>query len=199
MKTKNKVFILVCVLLFLSISFNIFVVKKGLEVEKQRQALLKERVLLKAQVIQFKKTLEEYRIYKFKAIALKDKYPNFDRIADIVYKKSMEYGFKPELILALIKVESGFDQYAISSAGAYGLMQINYNVWKEHFKIDPDKLFDIEYNIDLGLKILKYYYDKSGGDMDKALFRYNNGYLYKNKAYVKKVVSTYSKFEKSTI
>ncbi len=199
MKTKNRVFILVCVLLFLSISFNIFVVKKGLEVEKQRRALLKEKESLKAQVVKFKKTIEDYKTYKFKAIALKDKYPNFDKIADIVYKKSIEYGFKPELILALIKVESGFDQYAISSAGAYGLMQINYNVWKDHFKIDPNKLFDIEYNIDLGLKILKYYYDKSGGDMDKALFRYNNGYLYKNKSYVKKVVSTYSKLEKSTI
>ena len=199
MKEKNKVFIVVCVLLFLSISFNILTYRKSLKLEEQKKVILNEKNLLKAKVLKYGNILDEYKIYKFKANALKNRYPNFDKITNIVYRKSIEYGFKPELILALIKVESDFDQYAISSAGAYGLMQINYSVWKNHFKIDPNKLFDIEYNIDLGLKILKYYYDESGGNLDKALFRYNNGYLYKNKSYVKKVVSTYNKLGKSTI
>ncbi len=194
MKINNKVFILVSVLLFLSILSNYFIIKKGLQIETQRKALLKEKAELTKELAKYKSLMKDYELYRFKAMALKSKYPHFDKIANIVYKKSREYGFKPELILALIKVESDFNQYAISPAGAYGLMQINYNVWKDYYKIDPNKLFDIEYNIDLGLKILKHYYDQEGGDLDLALFRYNNGYLYKNKSYVKKVVSTYTKF-----
>jgi len=198
MKINNKVFILVSVLLFLSILSNYFIIKKGFQIEAQRKALLKEKAELTKELVKYRNLMKDYELYKFKAMALKSKYPNFDKIASIVYKKSKDYGFKPELILALIKVESDFNQYAISPAGAYGLMQINYNVWKDYYKIDPNKLFDIEYNIDLGLKILKHYYDQAGGDLDLALFRYNNGYLYKNKSYVKKVVLTYAKFGRTS-
>ena len=199
MKFRDKIFISVCMLLFLSIFSNFLIYKKNIKIEAQKRMLLKEKNLLKKDVIKYKNILKDYEIYKFKAVALKNRYPNFDKIVNTIYKKSKEYGFKPELILALVKVESGFDQYAISPAGAYGLMQINYSVWKDYYKIDPNKLFDIDYNIELGLKILKHYYDESGGNMEKALFRYNNGYLYKNKSYVKKVVSAFSNFRKNTI
>ena len=196
MKEKNKVFILLSVLLFLSVLSNYYIFKKNLKLEAEKNALLKQKGMLTQKLIKYQQIVNDYKLFKFKALALKTKYPHFDRIANIIYKKSIEYGFNPELILALVKVESDFNQYAISPAGAYGLMQINYNVWKDYYKIDPNKLFDAEYNIDLGLKILKHYYLESGNNMDKALFRYNNGYLYKNKSYVKKVVSTFEKFKK---
>ena len=69
-------------------------------------------------------------------------------------------------------------------------MQINYKVWKNEFSIDPEKIFNIDYNIDLGIKILKRYLKVAKGDIMRALHLYNNGYLYNNEAYKYKVIST---------
>jgi len=69
-------------------------------------------------------------------------------------------------------------------------MQVRYAVWKDELSIDKSRLFDIEYNIDLGLRILKQYRDLSGGSIRRALFLYNNGYLYNNTGYYAKVNSS---------
>ncbi len=92
--------------------------------------------------------------------------------------------------MAIIQVESAFDPYAVSSAGAYGLMQINYTVWKDYLSINFNRIFEKEYNIDLGLKVLKHYYDNASGNMFMALFRYNNGYKYNNTKYNGKIIAT---------
>ncbi|MCX6555310.1 MAG: lytic transglycosylase domain-containing protein, partial [Candidatus Aminicenantes bacterium] len=114
-------------------------------------------------------------------------FPDFSKIVNITYNKSKIYGFHPNLILAVMQVESGFNPLALSAVGAYGLMQIRYAVWKNELKIDKSRIFDIEYNIGLGLKILKQYCDLSGGDISRALFLYNNGYKYQNTGYLVKV------------
>ena len=64
-------------------------------------------------------------------------------------------------------------------------MQVNLAVWQEELHIDKKKIFDVEYNIDLGLRILKHYYDLTKGDIKLALHHYNNDYQYNNRAYVK--------------
>jgi soluble lytic murein transglycosylase-like protein len=115
------------------------------------------------------------------------KFPDFSEIVKITYNKSKVFGFHPNLILAIMQVESAFNPLALSAAGAYGLMQIHYAVWKDELKIDKSKIFEIEYNIGLGLKILKQYYDLSGRDINRALFLYNNGYKYQNTGYLTKV------------
>ena len=129
-------------------------------------------------------------LFKFKSNAIQSKYPKFAQISEIVFRKSKEYGFSPYLIMSLIQVESNFESYAVSNAGAYGLMQVNYSVWKDYLNIDYNRIFKKEYNIDLGLKVLKHYYDKTGGNMFMALYRYNNGYKYNNTSYNGKIVST---------
>jgi soluble lytic murein transglycosylase-like protein len=121
---------------------------------------------------------------------VRKKYPLFSKIVDVVYKKSREYGFNPNLILSLIQTESSFRPRAVSSAGAYGLMQVNYSVWKEELDIDNLRIFDIEYNIDLGMRILKHYHEESGGDLLQTLHLYNNGYRHNNHKYKHKVVSS---------
>ena len=122
--------------------------------------------------------------------ATRNRFPLFSKIVEVVYNKSKHYGFDPNVILGLIHIESNFRPYAISSKGAYGLMQVNYSIWKDELDIDNLRIFDIEYNIDLGLKILKHYYEKSSGNMLGALHLYNNGYLYKNHKYKHQVISS---------
>lgn len=78
----------------------------------------------------------------------------------------------PELILAVIDVESNFDRYAISVAGARGLMQI-MPFWLDEIGRPDDNLIHIGTNLRFGCTILKYYMDMEKGDLTRALGRYN--------------------------
>jgi soluble lytic murein transglycosylase-like protein len=138
----------------------------------------------------FNKEKEQRAFRQFKENVFQLRFPKFSKVAKVVFQKSKEYGFNPYLIMAVIQVESGFNRFAVSTAGAYGLMQINFSVWKDELGIDYTRIFEPEYNVDLGLKILKHYYDKAGGNIFKALFRYNNGYKYKNTGYNGKIIAT---------
>lgn len=78
----------------------------------------------------------------------------------------------PELVLAVIDVESNFDRFAISVAGARGLMQI-MPFWLEEIGRPDDNLMRIETNLRFGCTILKYYMEMEQGDLKRALGRYN--------------------------
>jgi soluble lytic murein transglycosylase-like protein len=78
----------------------------------------------------------------------------------------------PELVLAVIDVESNFDRYAISVAGARGLMQI-MPFWLEEIGRPKDNLLHIDTNLRFGCTILKFYLDRENGDLKRALGRYN--------------------------
>ena len=41
-----------------------------------------------------------------------------------VHQQATRLDLSPELVLSIIEVESGFDRYAVSRAGAQGLMQV---------------------------------------------------------------------------
>lgn len=133
------------------------------------------------------KKYERLDLLEYKNATFHKKFPDFARIVDVAYKTSRRYGFHPNLVLAVMQVESAFDPLAVSTAGAYGLMQVRYAVWKDELNIDKNKIFDIEYNIELGLKILKQYHEVSGGNLGRTLFLYNNGYKYNNSGYITKV------------
>jgi soluble lytic murein transglycosylase-like protein len=78
----------------------------------------------------------------------------------------------PELVLAVIQIESNFDRWAISHAGAQGLMQI-MPFWLDEIGKVNDNLFHIRTNLRFGCTILKYYLDKEKGDLVRGLARYN--------------------------
>ncbi len=78
----------------------------------------------------------------------------------------------PELVLAVIDVESNFDRFAISIAGARGLMQI-MPFWLDEIGRPNDNLMRIETNLRFGCTILKFYLDMEDGDLNRALGRYN--------------------------
>lgn len=79
---------------------------------------------------------------------------------------------QPELVLALIEVESHFDTYAISKSGAQGMMQV-MPFWLDEIGRPDDNLIDMKTNLRMGCTILKYYMDMENNDLHKALARYN--------------------------
>jgi len=93
-------------------------------------------------------------------------------ILRLVHQESTRFGFDPLMILSLITVESNFDRFAISSAGARGLMQI-MPFWIEEIGKPEDNLFDIHTNLKYGCAILSIYLKREKGDLTKALARYN--------------------------
>jgi soluble lytic murein transglycosylase-like protein len=79
---------------------------------------------------------------------------------------------QPELVLALIEVESHFDVYAISKSGAQGMMQI-MPFWLDEIGRPDDNLIDMKTNLRMGCTILKYYMKMENDNLHKALARYN--------------------------
>ena len=90
----------------------------------------------------------------------------------LVHREATRAGLPPELVLAVIEVESRFDRFAISEAGAQGLMQV-MPFWLEEIGHPEDNLFDPRTNLRLGCTILRYYLDLERGDLVRALARYN--------------------------
>lgn len=79
---------------------------------------------------------------------------------------------RPQLVLAVIDVESAFDPFAVSSAGAVGLMQV-MPFWPRELGLSIRDLLDVELNIRMGTSILAYYLTREDGDYRRALARYN--------------------------
>jgi len=103
-----------------------------------------------------------------------------DRISDpfyrvhllkIVYREARRVDLQPELVLALIEVESGFNRFAVSSSGARGLMQV-MPFWKKEIGHPRDNLFHAPTNLRYGCTILRRYLD-STQNVRQALHHYN--------------------------
>lgn len=124
-------------------------------------------------------------------------------IEDIVSKTSKAYGIDPDLIMAVMKVESNYNPQLVSPKGAMGLMQLMPGTADEMGVSDP---FDVEENITGGVKYLRYLSEKYKGNLELILAAYNAGPAvvdryggippYKEtQDYVKKVLSVYKKFK----
>lgn len=96
-------------------------------------------------------------------------------ILKAVYREAKASDLEPDLVLAVIAIESSFDRFAISVAGAQGLMQV-MPFWKDELGRPLDNLMDIDTNIRYGCKILQYYLQKSRGRLSDALARYNGSF-----------------------
>jgi soluble lytic murein transglycosylase-like protein len=78
----------------------------------------------------------------------------------------------PGLIMAVIDVESRFDRWAVSSAGAVGLMQV-MPFWPEQLGMRRYQLTHIGPNVQMGCAILRYYLKEEHNNFARALARYN--------------------------
>lgn len=89
-----------------------------------------------------------------------------------IHREATRAELPPELVIAVIDIESRFDRFAISRVGAQGLMQV-MPFWLKEIGRDGDNLMDVDTNLRMGCTILKYYLDMEKGDLRRALARYN--------------------------
>lgn len=98
---------------------------------------------------------------------------------NIINKISEKYEIQKELICAIINVESSFNKDVISAKGAVGLMQIlpstaQWVAGMENIEYSYDMLFNVEYNIKIGTKYVKYLLNKFNC-LETAIVAYNAG------------------------
>jgi soluble lytic murein transglycosylase-like protein len=95
-------------------------------------------------------------------------------ILDHVYceaKRDPSLALPPDLVMAMIDVESRFDTWAVSPAGAVGLMQV-MPFWPGQLGV-RNELVRIAPNIRMGCEILRFYLREEHLDWVRALARYN--------------------------
>ena len=89
-----------------------------------------------------------------------------------VHYEATRAGLDPQMVLALIHVESAFKKYAVSSVGARGYMQV-MPFWVKAIGVNDHNLFHLRLNLRYGCTILRHYLDIEQGDLFRALGRYN--------------------------
>ncbi len=89
-----------------------------------------------------------------------------------VHYEAKRAGLDPQLVLGLIQVESAFRKYAVSVAGARGLMQV-MPFWVKAIGSEDSNLFHLRTNLRFGCVILRHYLDIENGNLFRALGRYN--------------------------
>jgi soluble lytic murein transglycosylase-like protein len=93
------------------------------------------------------------------------------RLLKNVYREAEAEGLDPQLVLAVIDIESNFDRYAESRAGAQGLMQV-MPFWKDVYGRPHDDLYNPLTSLRYGCRILRHYLDRHENQAD-ALAAYN--------------------------
>jgi soluble lytic murein transglycosylase-like protein len=83
-----------------------------------------------------------------------------------------EQRLPPGLVMALMDIESRFNRWAVSSAGAVGLMQV-MPFWPGELGMQRHQLTQIEANMRMGCAILRFYLARERNDVRRALARYN--------------------------
>ncbi len=98
-----------------------------------------------------------------------------ERIKKSIISASKSTGLSEKLIFILIKKESSFRSEVVSSAGAMGLTQLMPATAKHFCHLPPEKIFEIESNVNCGAKYLKRLVTEFNGDLKLALAAYNIG------------------------
>jgi hypothetical protein len=125
-----------------------------------------------------------------------------NRYEGLIQSIAKTHGVRPELVQAVIHVESGFNPAAVSGSGARGLMQIMPVHIRQHRVSDP---FDPGQNIMAGTRYLSSLLKRYNGDLNLSLAAYNAGPgavaryrgippYRETRQYVQKVLSLYRQY-----
>jgi soluble lytic murein transglycosylase len=129
------------------------------------------------------------------------------RFNRFIQESAKQFRLDPELIKAVIKVESDFNPYAVSEKGAMGLMQLMPDTAKEMDVVSP---FEPEENIRGGSRYLKKLIDLFNGDLQLVLAAYNAGpsrvlaynripRIDETEKYVERVLREYGKNQRNSL
>lgn len=100
------------------------------------------------------------------------KVPPTSEFNHLINKSAAKYNVDPNLIHAIIKMESNYNPDVVSHAGAAGLMQLMPVTAKA---VGVTDRFDNAQNIDGGTHYFKKMLDRHNGDLTLALASYNAG------------------------
>ena len=93
-------------------------------------------------------------------------------IDNLIERAASQHRLDPELVRAIVRVESNYNPYAVSPRGARGLMQLIPATARRFGVLD---IFDPEANLDGGIRYLKYLLELFDGDLQLSLAAYNAG------------------------
>jgi soluble lytic murein transglycosylase-like protein len=125
-------------------------------------------------------------------------------LSRLIEESARRHGLDPNLVLAVVSVESGFRPGAVSPKGAQGLMQL---MPRTAASLGVRDAFDPEQNVDAGVRHLEGLVRLYGGDLTRALAAYNAGQgavarhggvppYRETRAYVRKVLERYREQKK---
>ena|GEM_PF-893116 len=100
--------------------------------------------------------------------------PNVDKaqIHELIETTAKRHGVDPALVHSVVRVESNYQQKAISPKGAQGLMQL---IPATASRFGVQNAFEPGQNLEGGVQYLKYLTSRFGGDLRLALAAYNAG------------------------
>jgi hypothetical protein len=116
-----------------------------------------------------------------------------------IEQAAIRHNVDPNLVRAVVKVESNFNPNAVSRKGAMGLMQLMPQTARSLNVVNP---FDPQQNIDAGVRHLKKLMESYGGDVKLGLAAYNAGagavarsagvpHFAETQSYVKRITQLY--------
>lgn len=112
-----------------------------------------------------------------KVISYYSSIPLDKELQHYIIVQSHAHGIQPEIIMAMINRESGFDSEQVGDNGnSFGLMQIQPR-WHylRMLELESTDLLNPYHNVTVGIDILAELLDRYDGDMTKALVAYNQG------------------------
>lgn len=127
--------------------------------------------------------------------------PRRVRVLRLIDEVARRHGIEPQLVQAIVKVESDFDPHAVSRAGAQGLMQLMPATAQRYRVADP---FNPRANLMGGIRYLKDLFRRFPGDLRRVLAAYHAGEgavqryggippYPSTRHYVKRVIAIYGK------